>query len=115
MNRLFRADNVGNTTLIALKRTFRFNSYACFVDPRGKKYILISGSPLLNSDNLTSLILEVQESISSQSALQKALKQGKFHRISQLERTETRRVQLKRVDMEKFKPHDIYPVYNVYG
>lgn len=114
INNIVRADNVGSATIMSLKRNFRFSSHAYFVDPSGKKYILITGSPLFNTERIHALTIEVQEAVSVKTAISRAIKKGKDPRLFQLERTQVRKIQLKRVNHDIFKPQDVCPVYFVY-
>lgn len=114
MSNNVRADNVGRATIMSLKRNFRFSSHGYFIDPSGKKYFLITGSPLFNTERIVELTLEVQEPVSMKTAITRAVKKGADPRFFQLERTQARRIQLKRVNHDKFEPNDVCPVYFVY-
>lgn len=114
MNKIVRGDHVGNATLQTLKRNFRFSSHAYFVDHNNRKIILITGSPLFNTENITRIILETEEKIPIQKALTRAIKKGRDPRFFPLDRSETVRTQLKRVNPDIFKPHDVCPVYFVH-
>lgn len=108
-----RANLLGHAPLNEVRRRFRSVSQAHYKDSNGKKYILVTGSPLFNTERLQEIAMEYEVQVSTQQAIMDSIKHG-GPGIMQLERTKVERVVLKRVSGEDFSFIEIYPVYFVY-
>lgn len=110
---LARSRHLGDSPLGELRRRFRSISQAFYKDANGKKYILVTGSPLFNTERLPEMTIEFEEQVSTQKAIMDAIKTG-GNGVMQLERTKVKRVRLHRVSGEDFNQRDVYPVFFVY-